>query len=387
MLSVSLKAQLTQIATNTSQKLTYLSAINKSVIVGGLFDYAGKCNDNCSDLTALSVPGISGSALNFFRPNTNDLYCVSYTPNQTLLFFSADNGTNWVQKLDTIGDLTRYLAFYNSSSGFMSWENSLIETSNGADTWNLINTPLIWPTAVSAIGVYGDSLLCIGGDDGSIYLSRDRGQNWPSAWGLGTQVIKDFSFLNKDTIFALSVYGGLAKTTNGGSSWSNSTIPIYSTYGIAFKDKFEGYIVGATANGYGVIAQTKDMGLTWTIFPTQIYSTFFNVELVNDSLALISGSNGILLSWNYKTTLITGDLELDGNQLTKFYPNPTEGDIIVESAQRGTIHFFDLMGEERGVYTLEQKKNEFNLSSLPKGSYLCRIEYPEKMMFYKLILK
>ncbi len=357
------------------------------MIVGGVFDYVGKCNDDCANLSSIAVPGPIGFALNFFRESMNDLYCVSYTPNQTLLYVSEDNGANWVQKLDTVGDLTRHLAFYNSSSGVMSWENSLIGTSNGGISWNSLSTPLIWPSVVSAIGVYKDSLLCVGGDDGSIYFSKNKGQSWPYAWGLGTQIIKDFSFLSSDTILVLSIYGGLAKTTNGGSSWTNTTIPIYSTYGITFKDKQEGYVVGSSASGYGVVAKTTDMGASWTIFSTQVYSTFFNIELVTDSIALISGSNGVLLTWNYRTTLTTGDFELEENQPANFYPNPTEGNIFIESKERGTMRITDLWGKERGVYTLEKKTNEFDLSNLLKGVYLCRIEYAQKNLLYKLIVK
>lgn len=387
LLALSLEGQLNQIVTGTNQKLTYLSAINKSVIVGGLFEYAGKCSNNCSNLSPISVPGPNGYALNFFRRNENDIYCVAYTPSQTLFYLSANNGVNWVQALDTIGDLTRYLAFFDSSSGVMSWENSLIKTQNGGNSWTSLSTPLIWPIAVSAIGVYKDSLLCVGADNGGFYLSKNQGQSWPYAWGLGTQIIKDFSFLNKDTIFALSIYGGLAKTTNGGSSWTNTTIPIYSTYGMTFKDKQEGYVVGSSANGYGVIAKTTDMGASWTIIPTQVYATFFNIELVNDSIALISGSNGVLLTWNYKTAVITGVQEMENSQQTNLYPNPTEGNLNIKSEGRGVMRLTDMFGKEFGVYNLEQEEREFDFTSLPKGIYLCRIEYSKKILFHKLILR
>ena len=388
LLSITLKAQLNQIVTGTTQKLTYLSAINKSVIVGGLFDYVGKCNDNCGNLASISVPGPNGYALNFFRQNVNNIYCVSYSLGQTLLYFSSNNGANWVQKLDTIGDFTRYLSFYDSMSGVVSWENSLIETSNGGNSWNSISTPLIWPDAVSALGVYQDSMLCVGGEDGSFYLSRDRGQSWPYAWSFfNYHTVKDFSFLSKDTIFALSIKGGLAKTTNGGSSWTDLSVPIYSAYGLTFKNKQVGFAVGADVNGYGIIAKTTNMGTSWSAFPTQVYSTFFNIELVNDSIALISGSNGVLLTWNYKTTLITGDLEQEVNAPTKLYPNPTEGHIFIESIDEATMRIADLLGKEYGIYKLEQKTNEFDLTSMPKGVYLCRLEYSQKTVFYKLVLK
>lgn len=388
LLSIKLEAQLTQIATNTNQKLTYLSAINKNVIVGGLFDYIGKCNDNCADLSTISVPGPSGYALNFFRQNVNNIYGVSYSPGQTLLYYSSNNGSTWTQKLDTIGDLTRYLAFFDSNSGVMSWENSLIGTSNGGSTWTSINTPLIWPDAVSAIAVYNDSLLCVGGEDGAFYLSKDRGQSWPFAYSFfNYHTVKDFSFLSKDTVFALSIKGGLAKTTNGGSTWTDLFVPIYSAYGLTFKNKQEGFAVGSDINGYGVIAKTSNMGTSWTAFPTQIFSTFFNIELVNDSIALISGSNGVLLTWNYKTTLITGVPEQTKNSNTKIYPNPAEGHFTVESVDKGTMRIHDLLGKEYRVHTLDQGNNTFDLSLIPRGIYFCCIEYSKETLFHKLILK
>ncbi len=149
-------------------------------------------------------------------------------------------------------------------------------------------------------------MICAGGGTGNFYLSKDRGNTWPYSWGIGSQPITDFFFLNKDTIFGLSLYGGLAKSTNGGSNWANTFLPIYSSYGINFKNANEGFVVGANLQNKGIIARTIDAGQTWQTFNTGITTTLLNIVLLNDSIALLSGTNGVLLKWNYKNTLFTG---------------------------------------------------------------------------------
>jgi hypothetical protein len=47
----------------------------------------------------------------------------------------------------------------------------------------------------------------------------------------------------------------------------------------------------------------------------------------------------------------------------------------------------DLLGKEYGIYTLEQKTNELDFTLLAKGVYLCHIEYSQKTIYYKLILR
>lgn len=389
LLSISSEAQLIQIATGTDKKLTYLSAINKSVIVGGLSDYAGKCNDNCDNLSPISVPGPNGYALNYFRLNENYIYCVSYSLNQTLLYSSTNNGANWDLELDTIGSFTRYIAFFDSLTGVISWENSLIKTQTGGNSWTGLNTPIVWPVAVSAIGVYSDSLLCIGADNGGFYLSNNRGVSWPYAWGIGTHVIKDFCFLNRDTIFALSIYGGLAKSVNGGASWTNTSVPIYTTYGITFKNKQEGYVVGANVYGYGMIAKTTDMGQNWTALTTQVYSTFFNIELVNDSIALISGTDGVLLSWNYKTALITGQIEQSNSSLqAKLFPNPTDGKLKIEfkgNLKPESIIITNPLGQELRRIIDPSPEQEIDISGLSSGVYFLKAQNKVAYSIFKLI--
>lgn len=185
---------------STTERLIRVSSINNLVVVGGLFDYMGKSNNICVNLFTVSLASPTGYALNFFRLNQSEIYCVSYTPSQSLLYFSTDDGTNWTQKLDTVGDLTRYIAFYDSLSGIRSWQDNLIATTDGGDTWNFVSTPIVWPAAVSAIGVYAVALYALEVRAARFIYQRTEDTRGHILGVILEHTVKDFWFLNQDTI-------------------------------------------------------------------------------------------------------------------------------------------------------------------------------------------
>src|SRR5690606_14551454 len=127
-------------------------------------------------------------------------------------------GNNWILKLDTTGGWSTQIAFFDSLEGIITAGKHFYRTSDGGDTWTMGSLFLTGATGISSISIYSDSLICIGEVGGNFYLSKDRGVTWPIVWGLGQEVVS-FEFLNSDTIFALSAFGGISKTTNGGTNW------------------------------------------------------------------------------------------------------------------------------------------------------------------------
>lgn len=155
---------------------------------------------------------------------------------------------------------------------------------------------------------------------------------------------------------------------------------------------------------FGVKFITKEKECVFYDLQTTITNTLnYSIdclESINDSLVLgglykyldTVQANSIGVVTNYENNssgcLYVGlDDYYYSETSIRVYPNPTEGFIVIESGESATMRLTDLMGKECGVYTLEQKTNEIDLTSLPKGIYLCRIEYSKKALFRKLILK
>jgi hypothetical protein len=238
--------------------------------------------------------------------------------------------------------------------------------------------------------------VCIGGIGvpnalGVLYLSKDRGHSWPYVWGIGgaRKMPTDFYFLNKDTILGISENGVLAKTANGGISWNNLITPITNAYGVCFKNKNEGYVIGANQHSIGVIAKTTDFGKTWTTFNTGISTTLLNMVFVNDSIALLTGSNGILLKYNYKTSAFTSLMKNKIDEII-FYPNPVKDVLHLDLSKLSLLDYLQInilnsLGQTVFSEKISTSDSEINLQFLHSGNYFVNFDINEEKITYKII--
>jgi hypothetical protein len=138
---------------------------------------------------------------------------------------------------------------------------------------------------------------------GAFVLSKNRGKSF--GWGGhfnnitgGNPQPTDFFFLNHDTIFGIASTGfdgvPFAKTFDGGKTWQYNIIgPNYiAPSGVFARTKKEVFVVGGIG-GKGVVMRSNDLGESWYIFKTGLSSQLRDIELLNDSIALVSGSNTI----------------------------------------------------------------------------------------------
>jgi photosystem II stability/assembly factor-like uncharacterized protein len=391
--------QVTQLNTGTTANLADLSVINKNIIICGFFNYLVKSGDECETLIPMPLPGPSSYGNRLVRKDSNNLYLLSYTPNQTLIYKSTDGGANWTQKLDTIGHYGCYMDFFDGSEGFYSDGTSIVKTKDGGDTWvsgySFYSAGLL---GISVIKTYGDSMVFVGGSNlynGSIFLSKDRGQTWPTSLAGGTagDAPVDFFFLNKDTIFcsAFSKFGGsLALTMNGGQTWTdNTSLPLFQPHGINFKSVKEGYVVGSNTQTIGTIFRTTDFGKTWSEFNTGIKTHFFHIAFLNDSVALLSGTNGVLLKWNYKRSVFTslGENHFDNARL-KIFPNPVSDKLHFEfeNILPGLeLKITNTLGQL--VYSKQNVdlQEDLEASFLKAGVYYLKLENDEGQKVFKII--
>ncbi|GAG37063.1 unnamed protein product, partial [marine sediment metagenome] len=95
---------------------------------------------------------------------------------------------------------------------------------------------------------------------------------WPSmTTGTGTH-FRSISFVNPGVGFAAStISGNVWKTENGGTSWSSYTTTGVSPYDIYFVNELTGWAAGGSGSN-GVIAKTTDGGSTWTTQLTDVYA-------------------------------------------------------------------------------------------------------------------
>jgi len=253
-------------------------------------------------------------------------------------------------KDDSISYLTVY--FTDDSTGYIGGGSQhvnylgglILRTTDGGITWDTTTVPL-WPKSFHFPSQ--DTGYVIGASD-SVYRTTDGGQTW-NAFDMGFYYggdVESVYFIDNENGFATAYnIPKLAKTTNGGLSWSEDTtfggwqidfpssdvgyiiegLGIYKTinggtdwsynvisafdilndtsyYNVSFVNDTLGFIAGFTSvfappvlTNYGVIAKTVDGGLSWStqVFPS--VGQFFSIYFVNENVGYATG-NGVVLT-------------------------------------------------------------------------------------------
>jgi hypothetical protein len=392
-------SQITLINTGTSANLAPISIIDKNIIVHGMQNYSAKSYDECNSLIPMAVPGPPLYWNYFQRLDTSISYILStdLSVYNSKVYKTLDDGNSWILKLDTPNYYLNNHAFFDSLEGIeVGTFGKAIRTIDGGNSWFSGSHPL---TAITAIKIFGDSTICIGGADGGgngrFYISKDRGNSWLKTghFGSGNPSPRGFFFLNKDTIIGASSPGFLgvnfAISYDAGNNWSYAAAPLSSPNNMLFKNRKEGYLIGANLDTIGIILKTTDLGKTWSEFKTGIKTQLLNIGFLNDSIALVSGTNGVLFKWNNRTAIFTGIAENDHNGINlNFYPNPVHDKLHLEFEKGETnvkITISDILG--RTVFTSRTalNKGEIDFTNFSPGVYFVRIDNARTQRALKVI--
>lgn len=389
-LRITLLSQISQIVTGTSESLYDLSIIADKLVVSGTQTYMASSNDEFKHFNLISKP-LSTSAYNVLqRLDTNNLFLFSYNANQTLIYHSNDCGAKWIEKYNSIGGVKCVFSFHDTLNGYRTSGSAVYRTNNGGPSFSQIYPP--YQTLVMVTKTFKDSLIALAGVSGGssgVVLSKNRGNSWSLEWPLWN-VPTDIFFLNKDTIVAISDVGGFISTFNGGNSWNNNSpyITLKNSTKIFFKNAKEGYAVGNDIQNKGTIAKTVDFGQTWTNYNTGINTTLYNIAFLNDSIAFLSGSNGVLLRWNYKQTIFTG---VDNFQMTDYkqqiYPNPVNDKLKVEFQKNTQANVFisNMLGEIVLREDNFDTSQTLDVKALKPGVYFLKLQNNKGQVCQKFI--
>ena len=358
--------------------------------------------------------GVPGFGLVKYDANSWYLYnsTNSLLTNDTILSVVIDNlGNKWIGtqgnglvKLDNNGLWTTFNTSNSniphntvSSISIDSSGQIWIGTMNGLAKFNGINWTVYTTTNSGLTNDYIRSTAI--DNNGNIWIitingiSKFNGTNWATYNSSNSGILNDYIYEievhNNDVWFGTQI--GLTKYD--GADWVNhyqtvnSSIPLGNIYAIEF-DNDNIMWVGGGSGGF-----SKFDGNVWTNF------NYSNSALPSDNVrSIMIDSNNTkwigtfwgLVAYNENQLSTTENVEIETKESIIVYPNPS-GDYIFlkipSNIDIKSVEIFDSSSNKINSPLIKEKSNKVDVTHLPTGIYILKININGKYLTKKFVKK
>lgn len=349
--------------------------------------------------------------------------------NEGKILKTVDGGTNWFIQ-DTASQFQGFRAvdFINENMGCIGGSN-IYTTFDGGQNWILRMSNLGWHGVMSMSHTINGVMVAVG-YDGMFLRSTDFGQSWSYVTGVPNLAYRAVCFADANNGFAAG-NSTLLKTTDAGATW-NVIKEGFNIYAIDFPTPFKGFAVGAD----GLILQTTDGGESWdqNNFPTT--DKLVAVHFYDADTGYAVGGTEMITALVLKTTdggaswhkqfipvnfplyavAVTGNCAFTGglwcylfgttnggiqvstdpwrnSQVVHsiIFPNPSGDKITILNKRKflteTRITVCTVMGKSViSKVVNNQDRVEMDVSALPPGTYLVRIQSGEAIEVEKLVI-
>jgi photosystem II stability/assembly factor-like uncharacterized protein len=302
------------------------------------------------------------------------------------LMKTTDGGTTWtstdIDGAQDQGELTDLEFFDTNNGALISQWNGIYVTSDGGDTWTVASTnyfggqDLAYADASTLFAVGGEQMIYKSTDGGATWTFSYQGPNGPNPdlwYNLGVH------FYDADNGIVTSEEGQTFMTSDGGDSWTLSTIPQYGLMNGAWMVDLDHIYVCATP---GEVFYTEDGGANWTSETYNFEPSYYKIKFTDNGTGFVcgSGSNGGTILRKLPA-VVDGISEVEWTHLS-LYPNPAK-DVINLSFEGNTneVYMVKIISPSgKMVYSQEYQsiagKNriKIELNELAEGNYLISID-------------
>lgn len=206
---------------------------------------------------------------------------------------TVNGGATWTLVANSMGNSTRTVHFVNDMVGYMTTSGERIfQTVDGGNTWTQVFMDV--SQDFNAIHAWDENHVLAVGNNGRMAISTGGG-------GVGTwTLINQYTPLSPNVMHMIDEntgffgsYGSISKTTDGGESFTHTTLPTsQQPYGMSFPSPDSGFVVGANGLRY----RTVNGGATWiNQSVTNTTSVYFDVFFRDHLNGYYCGSNGLLM--------------------------------------------------------------------------------------------
>ncbi len=182
---------------------------------------------------------------------------------------TVDGGKNWREITLPVGFTGKSISIVNDKICIVGGGGGIVISDDGGNTWQLATE--IPSSTLYIIDIIGDNTLIASGFYGLFMRSDDMGETWNASYVADKNVcptVSDVSFLDENIGFVAQRNRVVAKTIDGGKTWTQIMKDTMSTfvnnYGIQFLDENTGFVVGKCGSNVSAFYKTTDGGQTWT---------------------------------------------------------------------------------------------------------------------------
>ncbi|MCC7233619.1 MAG: hypothetical protein IT242_11805 [Bacteroidia bacterium] len=285
---------------------------------------------------------------------------------------TTDGGSTWNPVILPVNSSMQGVSCLNANTVFFCGLNGhVFRTTNGGSSVDDVSTGIVTEDNEDVFVIDANTII-LAGSDGIIRRSTNAGMTWASVYTSGGSALHSLSF-SGFTGYACGDNGTIAKTSNGGSSWTTQSSGVnVSLNGIYFYDPDNGIAVGDN----GTIIRTTDGGAGWFSENAGASTDLYCAVLLSPFVGIVGGDAGLILR---KTGLSTGLLSQAPAFTYKVWNNALTHELMVEVSGLKfygslTLQIYDSRGKKI-VTCLSAKDglNRFPVSFLPPGMYFCSL--------------
>ncbi len=311
------------------------------------------------------------------------------------IFLTSDAGKTWTSQ-NQPGYFVDVEALPNSVCLVSSPESGLWRSTDQGKTWDVLldETKGAGITHMSFIGSMNGYALQSGQGGGTMSTihTSDGGVSWDTIEaqsGQDNTILEALEFVNGNVGFRAGWYNGhLTRTEDGAVNWT----PVTYTDPIIQGQWYDVHPVSAdiafVCGWYGSIAKTTDGGLTWFPLESGASSTtsLYGIHFIHQYLGCAVGYGGAIV----RTTNGGGTVQTENppsNNQISIHPNPATDQVYLIPKDEVTLLDLEVW-DARGLSVMIMEAAEpFDVSSLPNGWYLLKINTSRGLVTEKLLIQ
>jgi len=228
------------------------------------------------------------------------------------LLKTTNGGVTWTKLSFDPGERFYSVHFLDENVGYAgtTGPNGLYKTTNGGENWTQLNTGTgVSSSIIYDIKFYDTNLGFAMYSNGAVARTTDGGATWTSVsanWGNAAGY--NIFIVDASTIYICGAGGRISKSNNGGASFFQlPSLGTATLYYLHFFDANTGYIA---ASG-GRLFKTTDGGSSFTETQLPVSSIMYTVRFYSDSIGWVGGASGNLFyTLDAGTTWVESDIAL-----------------------------------------------------------------------------